>query len=40
VITHNVAIAGMGDRVIRMSSGEVSEIRSNEHRTPVADIAW
>jgi putative ABC transport system ATP-binding protein len=40
VITHNVAIAGMGDRVIRMSSGEISDVRANERRTPVADIAW
>lgn len=40
VITHNVAIAGMGDRVIRMSSGAISDVRTNERRTPVAEIAW
>ena len=28
VITHNAAIAGMADRVIRISSGEIVEIRS------------
>jgi len=40
VITHNAAIAGMGDRVVRMSSGEIAEVEVNEHRTPLEEIAW
>lgn len=40
VITHNAAIAGMGDRVVRMSSGGIAEITVNEHRTPLDEIAW
>ena len=40
IITHNVAIAAMADRVIHMSSGEISEIVRNETRAPVAGITW
>jgi putative ABC transport system ATP-binding protein len=40
IITHNVAIAGMGDRVIRMSSGEISEISRNETRVSLDEIDW
>lgn len=40
IITHNAAIAGMGDRVLRMSSGEIVEERRNERRTPVEEIEW
>ena len=40
IITHNVAIAGMGDRVIHMSSGEISRIEENEERVDVERIAW
>jgi len=32
VITHNAAIAGMADRVIRISSGEIVEVRLNEKK--------
>jgi len=40
IITHNVAIAGLGDRVIRMSSGEIAEITHNEQRTSLDEIEW
>ncbi|MBL4819714.1 MAG: ABC transporter ATP-binding protein [Gammaproteobacteria bacterium] len=40
IITHNVAIGGMGDVVIRMSSGEVVERIENETRTNVEEIEW
>lgn len=40
IITHNAAIAGMGDRVVRMSSGEVADVRINEGRTPLDEIVW
>jgi putative ABC transport system ATP-binding protein len=40
IITHNAAIAGMGDRVVRMSSGEIAEVRVNEHRVAIDEIAW
>lgn len=40
IITHNAAIGGMGDVVIRMSSGEVVEHIENETRTSVEEIEW
>src|SRR5512134_2977385 len=40
VITHNAAIAGMADRVIRMRSGRITEISSNPHRLSPTDLSW
>jgi putative ABC transport system ATP-binding protein len=40
VITHNASIAGMGDRVIRMSSGHIVEITSNATRMPASELVW
>jgi len=40
IITHNAAIAAMGDRVIRMRSGAISEIGRNSQRTPPSELHW
>lgn len=40
IITHNVAIGGMGDRIIHMSSGEISQIEENEERVDLEEITW
>ncbi|MBH22843.1 MAG: ABC transporter [Myxococcales bacterium] len=40
IITHNVAIAALGDRVVRMSSGEIVERRRNTARAALGDIRW
>jgi len=40
VITHNAAIAGMADRVVRMRSGAIVEIRRNERRASPAELEW
>jgi putative ABC transport system ATP-binding protein len=40
VITHNAAIAGMAERVIRISSGEIAEIRANERRVAPGELSW
>jgi putative ABC transport system ATP-binding protein len=40
VITHNAAIAGMADRVVRVSSGEIVEVRRNPTRIRPADLSW
>ena len=40
VITHNAAIAAMADRVIRISSGEIVEIRVNERRLSPGELSW
>ena len=40
VITHNAAIADMADRVVRMQSGRVVEVRRNETKKSPAELAW
>jgi len=40
VITHNAAIAGMADRVIRISSGTIVEERRNATRLAPSQISW
>jgi len=40
VITHNVSIGGMADRVIRLSDGMISRIDVNSSRVPVSSIRW
>lgn len=40
VITHNAAIAAMADRVIRLRSGEVVEVRRNETRAKPSELMW
>ena len=40
VITHNSALTPMADRVIRIRSGTVAEMKQNPHPTPVAEIEW
>jgi putative ABC transport system ATP-binding protein len=40
VITHNAAIAAMADRVIRLRSGEVVEVRRNPRRAAPAELEW
>jgi len=40
VITHNVAIAAMADRVIRISSGSIVDIQRNEKKVAPSEITW
>ncbi|MEI8033352.1 MAG: ABC transporter ATP-binding protein [Chlorobiaceae bacterium] len=40
LITHNASIAGMADRVVRLSSGEVSEDRRNALRLSPSELVW
>ena len=40
VITHNAAIAGMAHRVVRISSGEILEVRTNAIRVSPAEVSW
>ena len=40
VITHNMAIVPMADRVIRMKNGKVAEMRLNENPVDVNEIEW
>jgi putative ABC transport system ATP-binding protein len=40
VITHNVAIAGMADRVLRITSGRITDEQRNAHRISPEELAW
>ncbi len=40
IITHNAAIAAMGDRVIRMRSGRITELSRNPRRAAPAELQW
>jgi putative ABC transport system ATP-binding protein len=40
IITHNSAIAAMADRVIRLGSGKIIEVRHNEKKFSPADVVW
>ncbi len=40
VITHNVAIAEMADRVIYLSDGKISKIEVNPHKRAPSELSW
>ncbi|SDM55641.1 ABC transporter ATP-binding protein [Acetanaerobacterium elongatum] len=40
VITHNLAIAPMADRIIKVKNSRVEEIKRNENPVPVERIEW
>ncbi len=40
VITHNQALAGMADRIIKIKNGKAISNTVNEHPVPVAEIEW
>ena len=40
VITHNAAIAGMADRVIRMGSGLIVDVRTNARKISPEELSW
>jgi putative ABC transport system ATP-binding protein len=40
VITHNAAIAGMADRVVRLADGRIAGIEQNAHKVSVRNIQW
>lgn len=40
VITHNLALTPMGDKVIRVKSGKIRSIEVNEHPKPIQEIEW
>ncbi|MEC7727234.1 MAG: ABC transporter ATP-binding protein, partial [Pseudomonadota bacterium] len=40
IITHNASIAGMADRVITLSDGNISGERLNERRQDPRTLSW
>ena len=40
IITHNAALAGMADRLIRFKSGKVTSMTTNDSPQPISEIEW
>jgi putative ABC transport system ATP-binding protein len=40
VITHNAAIAGMADRVVRLFDGRVAAVELNAHKIAPRELSW
>ncbi len=40
IITHNVSIGGIGDRIFRFTDGRIAGIETNERRLDASQIAW
>jgi putative ABC transport system ATP-binding protein len=40
VITHNAAIAGMADRVLRLADGRIVSDQRNARRLSPAELSW
>jgi putative ABC transport system ATP-binding protein len=40
VITHNAAIAGMADRVVRLSDGRIVAVEENTRKVQPQELAW
>lgn len=40
VITHNVAIAEMADRIIQLSDGKIASIQTNDKKKSPAELNW
>jgi putative ABC transport system ATP-binding protein len=40
LITHNVGIADMADRIIRLSDGRIGEIHVNTAKRPARELSW
>ncbi len=40
IITHNVDIAGMADRVVHLSNGLIAEVTRNAKRKPPRELKW
>ena len=40
IITHNVDIAGMADRVIHLSNGRIAEVTANRVKKSASELQW
>ncbi|MCD8209357.1 MAG: ABC transporter ATP-binding protein [Coprobacillus sp.] len=40
IVTHNSALAEMGDEVIHIKNGQIGSIEKNENPKPVEEISW
>lgn len=40
LITHNIALVDIADKIIRIKSGKVEEIKLNENKKDIEEIEW
>lgn len=40
LITHNIGIADMADRVIRLADGAIAEVHVNPHKVAASELEW
>ncbi|MCD8203849.1 MAG: ABC transporter ATP-binding protein [Coprobacillus sp.] len=40
IVTHNSALADMGDRVVHIKNGQIESIDTNENPKPIEEISW
>lgn len=40
LVTHNSAIAPMADKIIRVKSGRIESVTTNDHKQSVEGIEW
>lgn len=40
IVTHNAAIAAIGNQVIRIHDGQIVENQHNDHPQPIANVEW
>lgn len=40
LITHNLGIAEIADKVVRMKSGEIVEVKQNSHKKRACEVRW
>jgi len=40
IITHNLALTPMGDKVIKVKSGKISSVTTNANPLPISQIEW
>lgn len=40
VITHNAAISGMADRILRLANGQIIAVEENRHKVTPAELSW
>ena len=40
IVTHNLALCPMADRVVHVKSGQIQKVELNEHPMSIDDIEW
>ncbi len=40
IVTHNSALADMGDQVIKLKNGQIESVHTNKNPKPIEEISW